>query len=71
MADQAASEAVGKIADAAKDVSDQLDKFFARFPDEDRARFEVAWSTHGEINRDLVKRLERLSRELAPQEVMS
>jgi len=63
---QAAADAVGTIADTVDELHKLLDKFFAENGAVATEKFEHAWPGHKDINLDIVKRLNRLSDDLAP-----
>jgi hypothetical protein len=62
---QAAADAVGRIADAVKELHDLLDNFFDEHP-AFTGKLEEAFPDHKEISRDVIKRLNRLSNDLTP-----
>ena len=62
-----------ETADAAADISDQvetlldlLDRFFEKTPEHVHSRLEKIWPGHEGVSRTLVQQLAKLSRELTP-----
>lgn len=63
---QETADAVGVIVDEVKTLLDLLDRFFEKTDERVSSRLEKIWPGHDGISRDLVKQLEKLSRDLTP-----